>query len=180
MNIRQIKALWQWQDGELDRVSILEGPKGWAVSGRNGKTAYWLWTNEVFECQWVHVVSNENGLRKEMKLHRTPQGWTDPQGVLLVRSENALDPDIACTTLTNTLAIRRLLALVLTEATLDVLHISTPDLTPRIVTQRYRQTCDGWQHETLSSGLITQLCLDNDGLVTDYPGLCTRLEVYPQ
>ncbi|WP_299876318.1 putative glycolipid-binding domain-containing protein [uncultured Sulfitobacter sp.] len=153
---------------------ILEGPDGWRASGKQGQTRYWLSCTASFECTFVNVITSTDAGKHELKLHRTMDGWKDANGLILPCSRNALDPDIACTALTNTYPIRRLEKQGIADATIDVLFIPVPTLSPRIVSQRYTKVEDGWRYENTLSGFTALLSLDKDGLVTDYPGVCKR------
>ena len=85
--------------------------------------------------------------------------------------------DIEATPFTNTLPIRRLGLTVGESAEIQVLYISVPDLSIKPVRQRYTRLADGrtYRYESLASGFTAVITVDDDGLVTDYPGLFRRV-----
>ncbi len=111
-----------------------------------------------------------------MTLDRDAKGWRLRGGDPVPGSAGALDPDIACTAATNTLPIRRLGLAVGATAEIDVLYIAMPDLTPRILRQRYSRRDEGYLYENLESGFSAFLTVDSGGWVTDYPGVCRRVD----
>lgn len=96
--------------------------------------------------------------------------WSGPQGPLPDLS-GCLDVDIAWTPFTNTLPIRRMGDSGETRA----VYISPPDLLPRPAAQRYTCLGDGrWRYESLVSGYTSEIAVDEEGLVVEYPGVFTR------
>jgi len=174
--IDQFKVCWRWQDGSIDLLDIKSGPEGWALSGRHDDTAYWMMWNKDFTCRWLRVVIRGNSPRKSLHLTRTAQGWQHQNGALITGSQNALFPDLGWTAITNTLPIRHMLDSGEDQATHDVLLVAAQDLAPKIVRQSYRRTTDGWHYHNHDSDFSTVLAVDKRGIVTDYPGVCTRIE----
>ena len=105
--------------------------------------------------------------------------WTTPDGRAVSDLDGCLDVDISVTPFTNTLPIRRL-GLVPTEsAEISVAYIQDTSLQAWPEPQRY--TClkkdnQGGLYSFLSldGGFTTDLLVDADGLVLDYPGLFRR------
>jgi uncharacterized protein len=88
--------------------------------------------------------------------------------------------DISATPFTNTLPIRRMELLPGQAYELTVAYIAVPEMETKPVRQRY--TClevrpygKLYRYESLSSGYTTELWVDNDGLVIDYPGVFKRV-----
>jgi hypothetical protein len=87
--------------------------------------------------------------------------------------ESCTDIDINVSPLTNTLPIRRLDWADGQAADLDVAYVSVPELTVESVHQRYTMLATGvFRYE--SGSFRTELPVDEDGFVLDYPGIWTR------
>jgi uncharacterized protein len=94
--------------------------------------------------------------------------------------DGCIDLDISLTPLTNTLPIRRLTWTPDSAQELDVVYVSAPELTTRRVSQRYtllkQETDDNASLYRYESGSFSaDLTVDDDGFVTDYPGLWRRV-----
>ncbi len=178
-HIRAKNLVWDWFDEGTDHATVSIRPAGWQVSGQHGPSRYWLGTDASGVTNSVSVAVVADSKTPELALHRDTTGWHWPDGTLVPDSAAALDPDIACTALTNTLPIRRLGLGVGETAEIDVLYIPVPSLVPGVVRQRYNRTEQGYLYENLHSGFRAQLAVDSDGWVTDYPGVC-RLKEPPR
>ena len=89
---------------------------------------------------------------------------------------NAVDIDLAITPFTNSLPIRRLDLAIDDEADVIVAYVSFPDLEVTIEEQRYtRLDEDRYLFESLDSDFSSEIEVDLDGIVVDYPGLFDRL-----
>ncbi len=106
--------------------------------------------------------------------------WTSASGEPISSLDSCIDVDISATPFTNTLPIRRLKLSPGQFADLLVAYVAVPQMELKPVRQRY--TCleastDGWlyRYESLTSGFTTELQVDSDGLVIDYPGLFKRV-----
>ncbi len=106
--------------------------------------------------------------------------------------DGCADIDIYPSPFTNTLAIRRLRLASGTAAQIRVAFINLPELTVQSVQQRYTHLAthdavdavdavnDGgarYRYESLDSGYVTDLPVDSEGLVVEYPGWFRR--AYP-
>jgi uncharacterized protein len=89
------------------------------------------------------------------------------------------DIDINCTPLTNTLPIRRLDWPAGTAHDIDVAYVTVPGLEVHRARQRYTLLAgDGRADSTFryeSGSFRTELPVDGDGLVIDYPGIWRRI-----
>jgi uncharacterized protein len=103
--------------------------------------------------------------------------WWDGEGGMLPALEGCVDLDISATPFTNTLPIRRLGLSETESREIRAAYISVPDLSAVAVEQRY--TCLSlnriYRYEGLFRGFVTELSVDEDGFVTDYPGLFARI-----
>ncbi|MFG5384049.1 putative glycolipid-binding domain-containing protein [Yoonia sp. R2-816] len=168
---RITKIAWDWGADGADHAEIVRNPDGWQISGANGATRYRITTDASGAATKLNVNTTQ-----ELTLRRGSQGWWYPDGRLIAGSANALDPDIACTALTNTLPIRRLGLAIGATAEIDVLYIPVPALEPAIVRQCYTRQADGYLYENRDSGFRAFLSVDAEGWVTHYPGVCDMME----
>jgi uncharacterized protein len=87
-----------------------------------------------------------------------------------------VDIDINCTPLTNTLPVRRLDWSPGQSRDLGIAYVSVPELTVRPVRQRYTMLGGGPAVFGYESGSFrTELPVDSDGFVLDYPGIWERV-----
>jgi hypothetical protein len=90
--------------------------------------------------------------------------------------QGATEIDIAACAFTNTLPIRRLKLAIGQAAKIEVAYVHLPELRVERVQQRYTRLADRrYKYEGLNTGFTTELDVDEDGLVIDYPGLCRRV-----
>lgn len=92
--------------------------------------------------------------------------------------DGCVDVDVAATPLTNTFPIRRLAGLAVgEEVTTPIAWVDVPALGVTRVEQTYRRLGPRrWQYRDPQHGAFT-LTVDQDGLVVDYEGFATRVEV---
>ena len=114
-------------------------------------------------------------------MHSDGKGhWTNNQGESISRLNGCRDIDIHYSPFTNTLAIRRLALRQGETGKIDVAFINVPDMKVSAVQQRYtllKNTPEGglYRYESLASGFTTELPVDSDGLVIDYPKFFRRI-----
>ncbi len=106
--------------------------------------------------------------------------WKNAKGELVTSLRGCHDVDIYYSPFTNTLAIRRLALPPTESADINVVFINVPDLKVSAVRQRYaflQQTSKGglYRYESLASGFTTELPVDFDGLVIEYPRFFKRV-----
>ena len=117
----------------------------------------------------------------KLSLHSDGSGhWTDDQGEPVATLAGCSDVDIYASPFTNTLAIRRLALKPQQAETIQAAFVTLPGLKVIAVPQRYTfRTLDQngavYHYEGLNSGFKTDLPVDSDGLVIDYPGLARRI-----
>lgn len=130
----------------------------------------------------TRVVVTVNNIVRRLDLLSDGSGnWTSGDPDLDQVLEGCLDVDIIVTPFTNTLPIRRLDLSVGNTAEIEVVYIMLPSLDISRKRQRYtRKSERRWCFDSLEDDCTVfsaDLEVDADGLVTDYPGLFTRL--YP-
>jgi len=122
-----------------------------------------------------------SGNRESMKIRANGQShWFTHAGDPIPLLDGCKDVDISATPFTNTLPIRRLALSPGQSAELLVAYASIPEM--ELKPERQRYTCLEWntdrglyKYEGLESGFSTELPVDSEGLVTDYPGLFKRV-----
>ena len=102
--------------------------------------------------------------------------WTDGAGVVRDDLAGAIDIDIVATPFTNTLPIRRLAFSRGESRDIAAAWISLPDFAVQREPQRYTALEPGrlYRFLALDGGFTADLPVDEDGIVTDYPGLFRR------
>ena len=178
---RALDVRWQdWSGKGLEHLSLREAPDG--ISAESvilGPPVV-----EVFAARYrilwrvrrleVSLVGWERGL----ELSSDGAGrWTDHPGAPRPDLEGAMDVDLSATPFTNTLPIRRLGLGSGQSETIQVVYVRLSDLTVSIDRQRYRCLEPGrrYQYESVDSGFIREIEVDDDGLVVTYPGLFRRV-----
>ncbi|TMD60742.1 MAG: transcriptional regulator [Chloroflexi bacterium] len=104
--------------------------------------------------------------------------WRTAEGRAIAALDGCIDVDLSVTPFTNTLPVRRLDLAPLASQELSVAYVDVPDLRVGISRQRY--TClvrrdDGTMHRFESGTFRSDIVLDADGLVVEYPHGFTRV-----
>lgn len=104
--------------------------------------------------------------------------WRDGGGATLPDLDGAIDVDLPVTPFTNTLPIRRLGLGAGQSADLKVAYVMLlPE--PRVVPDPQRYVClepgRRYRYDSLDSDFVREIEVDEDGLVTLYPGLFRRI-----
>jgi uncharacterized protein len=156
---------------------------------------YELETAEAFVTTHVRVTARGDGWQRELRLERSPAGaWTAdastdgtvdlpaPGGDLAAFSAS-FDPDLGLSPLFNSMPVLRH-DIHLRTVSVDFLMvwISVPDLQLHASPQRYTHLgiagpdAHCVRFESLADdGFRAEVVFDNDGLVTDYPGIARRI-----
>lgn len=106
-----------------------------------------------------------------------PGRWIDAAGAALHQFDGCVDIDLAATPFTNTLPIRRLdLAPETGRVELEMVYIPFDTLKPFRDSQRYAclEAARRYRYEAADRSFAAEIAVDEDGLVTDYPGLFRR------
>ncbi len=109
-------------------------------------------------------------------LTRHADKWLDGRNHPVEALRGCTDVDIMVTPFTNTLPIKRLNLSAGEWKEISVVYVRAPDLALSRFDQRY--TCISndagggvYKYESLKNGYTADLKIDEDGLVTDYPGI---------
>jgi uncharacterized protein len=176
------EVLWeQLIDRGLEHLILDQGVQIVAdglVVGMLEDVAYRLQYQIVCDVKWnTQKVSVKDLLRsKEFVLIRSGNEWLDEQNQAIEVLRGCTDVDIRVTPFTNTLPIKRLSLKPGEAKEIAVVYINAPELGLSKFEQRY--TClskdkDGgiYKYESLNSGFTSELMVDMEGLVLDYPGI---------
>jgi hypothetical protein len=105
--------------------------------------------------------------------------WTEGSTSPLPALNGAIDVDLSATPFTNTLPIRRLNLRSGESRDTMVVYVEVPSLAITTAPQRYTCIEPGrrYRFQSLHSGFVRDIDIDERGLVTEYPGLFKRLQV---
>ncbi|MDR5801995.1 putative glycolipid-binding domain-containing protein [Caballeronia sp. LZ001] len=117
-----------------------------------------------------------------LDLHRSDgddgdeHAWIDADGSARDELRGCIDVDLSATPFTNTLPIRRLKLQRGERRVIRVAYVNVPALTVSAVEQAYTCLEDGrrYRYEGLDTGFTAEIDVDENGLVTAYPGLFKR------
>jgi uncharacterized protein len=114
---------------------------------------------------------------KELVLVKKAEGvWMDEGGHPIDALNGCIDVDIKITPFTNTLPIRRLNLALHESKEISVVYFSVPELSFSKMDQRYtfllqEKDFRVYKYESLNSGFTSDIKVDANGLVIDYPGI---------
>lgn len=179
---------WQAVDGVgLEHLLLQTTPSGifadsWVIGEVEGEPFRLHYTIRC-DPQWRTRVVTAAVLTPELRhieVTIDDEGvWTDRFNNAIEELDGCVDLDISATPFTNTLPIRRVPLRPGEAAVIEVAYLSIPDLEWRLSMQRY--TClqknkrnAHYRFESLRSGFETEIVVDDEGFVTEYPGLFMR------
>ncbi len=162
----------------LGRIVHAEPGGGWTAS-------YRLVVRENGDVERASFTSATAARERHLTLNRTEDGyWLLDTGSGGSRTDfgGAVDLDLAGSVTFNALPIRRLdLHREVGEFTFPVVYVALPELEPSVVHQTYRvvSTGDSPVVEFRQDDFTSDLRLDGDGFVVDYPGVAGRYVTEP-
>ncbi|EFH88988.1 putative glycolipid-binding domain-containing protein [Ktedonobacter racemifer] len=123
--------------------------------------------------------------RLQADLHLRADGkgnWFFAEGEPIPDLAGCIDIDISISPFTNTLPIRRLQLAVDESKEILVAYVALPDMQVTPIRQRYTCLSDlpgerVYRYESLDSEFSTEITIDDDGLVINYPHLFEQLSV---
>ena len=140
------------------------------------RVRYDLRCDSAWRTRAVTVINLDNGERTALVGDGAGE-WTTEAGEPLPELAGCLDVDLAMTAVTNTLPIRRCALAIGESRELDVAYVAAAGLRPARARQRYtRVDRRRYRYESLTSGFVGELVVDEDGLVLDYPGVAVRVQ----
>jgi hypothetical protein len=183
----KFEARWV-STGDADRIGLQhvtyspdgEGLRfGGVVVSNRTEHGFGLSFELIIDAAW-HVTRTAVWLSdgRTLVLHSDGAGnWTDDQGTRLPDFDGCIDIDISATPLTNTLPIRRLGLSLGERRHIKVVYIAVPELTGHVMEQAYTclETSRLYRYEGIDSNFSTELEIDQNGLVVDYPSMFERV-----
>lgn len=123
--------------------------------------------------------------RQEASIHLRADGrgnWFFTEGEPIPDLEGCIDVDLSISPFTNTLPIRRHKLAVNDSVEILVAYVALPDMQITPVHQRYTCLSDMpgervYRYESLDSEFSTEITVDDDGLVLNYPHLFKQVTV---
>ncbi|ETZ22376.1 putative glycolipid-binding domain-containing protein [Pedobacter sp. V48] len=135
------------------------------------KTEYHIKTNKSWETEFLTLRTQLNDSIETLTLEKKQGRWLlndRPNDAL----SNIFDIDLSLSPLTNTLPINRLQLKVNQQQTIEVLYFDILKKEIRPVKQLYtRKAIDQYLYENYDKSFISEINIDEQGLVTDYPKL---------
>jgi hypothetical protein len=148
------------------------------IVGFAGEKPYGLSYRLVIDEAWyVREAQLQTASGHDLHLESDGRGTWHENGRARPDLRDCTDIDIEATPLTNTLPIRRLRLKQGEGAAIRLVYIRVPGLTSEPGLQRYTAIAPGllYRFESLDSLFTTDLPVDEEGFVLDYPGLFRRL-----
>ncbi len=179
-----------WSDPGCEHLHVDFGPDGMTalglvlrrLEGRHLRCRYSLETDPEFALRELRfaVTSDGDAAPKRIFLEADGQGNWRIDGAPAPELAGCIDVDIEVTPFTNTLPIRRLGLGAGESADIRVAYLPLPSLEVSPAEQRY--SCHAaldpqggrFHYAGLSSNFSTDLAVDSDGLVIDYPDIFHR------
>ncbi len=132
--------------------------------------------DEDWQTLRVNVVRRIGSDSRSVRLTNDAGRWRTAEGDLPALA-GCMDVDLGASPCTNTLPIRRLNLAVAQTAKVTAAWIRFPNLTIEPLSQAYtRLAPDRYRYES-STGFSAELTVDDEGLVTVYPGGWERVAV---
>ena len=117
-------------------------------------------------------VSND---KISIEANKEPDDHWNVNGQYIDQSRTCIDIDLSLTPFTNTLPINRLGLSVGDQQIIDVLYIDLLEKSWKTVKQKYiRLSADEYKFENVPNDFESQIRVDENGLVENYPGLFER------
>ena len=152
------------RDGDLPG---LEGVAVWRDPAGPAHLTYLIACNPDWITRSVRVQGRVGARDLNLSIHRQDSGEWRINGESLPDLHGLQDIDLGFTPATNTLPIRRLRAARQDQAQIAAVWLDTADWTLKALPQTYQRSDAGWHYT--APGFATDLTVDADGFVTDYP-----------
>ena len=170
---------WTTWDGDFDETASLRWEnEGWTVTGQVGRerVEYVLRLSPMWQVRQFLLFRDLD--EPDLWLATDGAGrWGEMNGAHRVELDGCYDVHMACTPFTTTLPIRRLPLHVGHTADLRVVLVDPDTLEVRADVQRYTRLSERrWRVEREDTGTVTELEVDEYGLVLDDPGRYRRAD----
>jgi hypothetical protein len=170
-------GLWRYpaEDGD-DAGWAFRGTAVAAYGGVPCEVRYRVICDDAWRTRTVHVGVVQGDGKRALRLRRDGDGTWRSGSEEVVQYQGCVDVDLGIGASTNTLAIRRLGLEVGQAAEIDAAWVRFPDLELARLPQRYTRLAeDRYRYESLDSGFVAELEVDDLALVVRYPGWCERV-----
>ena len=185
--LRPLTARWRPVDAEgLEHLDLRPATDGGiavdsVVIGNRGGVPYGCRYRLMLDRDWaVRRFDLETTDGRTLRLRADGRGeWTDGDGGRIAALDGCIDIDLAGSPFTNTLPIRRVrLAAGGPPMTFSMAYVPFDTFAPVVDGQTYRCLAEDrlYRYEAADRSFAADLTVDDDGLVTDYPGLFARLD----
>jgi uncharacterized protein len=162
------------EDGAIVAESVVIGSRGGAPYG----VRYRIVCDQGWTVQSLDLTATSG---QKLGLRSDGEGeWTDGEGWPIPHLDGCIDIDLAGSPFTNTLPIRRLgLSAGSDTVELKMAYVPFDSFEPVVDGQRYRGLEQDrlYRYEAADRTFAADLPVDEDGLVTDYPGLFERVPI---
>jgi hypothetical protein len=146
--------------------------------GRIYRVDYHIKTNPDWETQYVQITSRHSNREQYYRLTSDGSGNWIVDGRRLSQFDGCIDVDIAVTPFTNTLPINRLRLHTRETKHIRVIYFDLLEQQVKPVVQVYKRISEEKYHyENVPNDFETDITVDENGLVVDYPSLFTRAEI---
>lgn len=182
--MNRVEAMWMSKDNKIfEHVWLYKSAEGcvadgWIVhSGEDGYRIHYKievdasWrTRKVELTKWGEQV-------KTIQLISDGHGhWSDHQGNEIPALNGCIDVDLYASPFTNTIAIQRLALNPSQSETINVVFVGLPELKTEPVRQKYTMINEGlYRYDGLETGFTTELPVDSNRFVIDYPNFFHRI-----
>src|SRR5450432_362956 len=123
------------------------------------------------------LLKSFHGDSFELNLVQKNKKWFDSSGNHLIEFDGCDDIDIALTPFTNTIPINRLRLKLGECRDINVIYIDPEEKSVNKIQQRYTHIeSKKYRYENLCSTFASDVYVDSDGIVFDYPGLWERID----
>ncbi|MEM1065866.1 MAG: putative glycolipid-binding domain-containing protein [Pseudomonadota bacterium] len=172
----------QWRGFDppgTESCEISERRTGWRFVGRAVTTGDWparlsyaISLSSHWVTRAVRIIGTVGEDVIDLTITRSSAGHWAMNGTPHPALEGANDIDLGFSPATNTCAIRRLGPALDTARATTAAWLDPTDWALKPLRQTYTQTGPNtWAYRSPTTGYSTQLTVNNDGFVTDYPGL---------
>ena len=174
-------AAWRFVDG-VDGFEVLY-PQGHRLRGHTSAVedgrAYAVHYDITVDSDWrtreVRVTHDVVGGPRSRVLLADGSGRWSVDGEAAPHLDGLVDVDLEASACTNMLPVRRLPMPVGEVVTASAVYVQALDLEVRRLDQTYRRRDERSFDYTSEGGFAAVLSYDPAGLVTDYPGIATRV-----
>ena len=179
----KIEVIWEQLVGKGLEHLVLNQDKDIRVDslavGTIEGAAYRIKYQFICDIDWkVKKVGVEDLLNHKslVFIQKEDGAWTDEEDRPIEALNGCQDVDIMITPFTNTLPIRRLKLSLGESKEIAVVYFSLPDLTVSKRDQRYtflsqEKERKVYKYESLGSGFTSDITVDTEGFVINYPGI---------